>query len=607
MAADTYTATPAASGSGPMSAWSFSGDVALDGAVARLSYDRVWWCADDPAADFDLGSEATGTDVTNWTGVNATLRRGLDGATPVAALSSGGWGGAYYDAASFVDHAVKTTIHNTASRYNPVVGYNPVSTSGAAVQVEGTTAAYISTGVPTNFIATTDTNINYTRQQWSGVSNKESPDTSGDSMLFNFHDSAGDEEFYTLWGKNEALFMELVDTYRRYGGGRPGLQTFVWANYQKIEVFQPATGTAEVTLTPNTVTTWSKITASKLWVERAGRVSGLSGWLEYKMTGSGASPSAFTAVPDNGDISAAVGDAIVLRATLKNDFKQDQEVDLYGLAVEIDGTWVSAVGVTPGVPTSFSATAISQKEIRLTWTDGANTVLVKVYGGDTNVFGDASLIGAVPAATQTFTETGLAAATTRYYWLVPVSDTPLNGPTAGSVTATTHSATAYDITPDANKHDVAEDLVKHFVAEIIKSDGSANFTEGVTFDSQESGTLCLTAGFLADKPDDAGYIIANEADPEEQAPVKAAEVQVTLRTASLQDGTAGRSRALSAAWTVYRFLRPNGQVRVMETLPSGRVVIVFEDVRIDPQGRDKQGRDIVVVSFRMEFRERDVS
>jgi len=178
----------------------------------------------------------------------------------------------------------------------------------------------------------------------------------------------------------------------------------------------------------------------------------------------------------------------------------------------------------------------------------------------------------------------------------------------GSGSATTNAAETYDISPGATNWALARDLVKHLVATMLRNDSSQNFTDGVVdMDAADETAFALFAGSLADEPDEAGWVIVTEDGGQPNAPTKDAEAILTLRAKNNPDtGFSGEHKAEAAARAVYNYLHPSYD-RTFVTLPSGRVVLVFHNVRRESQGMDDRGRYLVTVSFSMQLRDVDVN
>jgi hypothetical protein len=108
-----------------------------------------------------------------------------------------------------------------------------------------------------------------------------------------------------------------------------------------------------------------------------------------------------------------------------------------GLAVSGGG---GGGGVTLNTPGSFNATAISDTEIDLTWTDtnsSPNESGYTIYFNGINNFGSASVLATKAAGSTSHNHTGLSASTSFYYWIKANGD----GTTTSDSATTTDSAT----------------------------------------------------------------------------------------------------------------------------------------------------------------------
>jgi hypothetical protein len=71
---------------------------------------------------------------------------------------------------------------------------------------------------------------------------------------------------------------------------------------------------------------------------------------------------------------------------------------------------------------SFTATAFSDTQINLTWTDEANESSYDIYVNTSNTFGGASLLINKAANSTSHSHTGLTAGTQYYYWIIAKGD-----------------------------------------------------------------------------------------------------------------------------------------------------------------------------------------
>ncbi len=169
--------------------------------------------------------------------------------------------------------------------------------------------------------------------------------------------------------------------------------------------------------------------------------------------------------------------------------------------------------------------------------------------------------------------------------------------------------TSASIVPDGtDKTDLAYDLIKHFIAQILSGGSAANFVDGATpaqSETQPTDKICLFPGFLPDEPPDAGMVSVNERARLGSQPFREADATVVLRCKDDAEGTgfSGRQKVHAAANAIERHLAPNGHERTLETLASGRRVLIFENVVRNYGGRDGSGRALATVEFTMKISE----
>ena len=261
----------------------------------------------------------------------------------------------------------------------------------------------------------------------------------------------------------------------------------------------------------------------------------------------------------------------------------------------------------PGAPTSMAVTATGKDTLRLSWIDGASTDILAVYRNTANNYATASIVGSAIAGDQLFNDSGLAASTLYYYWLVPSNETAV-GAEAGPASGTTLAFEPQDIATRPSVPDLPQDLVLYFAANVLKSDSSANFTSSYSEASPVANAIPLFPAFQEDLPNECGYILATENEPPNDAiPIKEATCQIFFRASGTGAASnSGRQRAEAMAHAVHNHLRPDGRQLLGVTLTSGRHVESFYAVNKQPVGEDAQGRYLYLLEFTARFRDIDV-
>lgn len=165
-----------------------------------------------------------------------------------------------------------------------------------------------------------------------------------------------------------------------------------------------------------------------------------------------------------------------------------------------------------------------------------------------------------------------------------------------------------DITPVDDSTYLAFDLLKKLVAEIRKSGGAANFINGWDGETLVDRTINLYPSFWEDSPDDAGMVWAQEDDALGSEPFRKARGKVILRCKNDPDTASpqfsGAKKVHAAAKAIEDYFRPSpGHERTMDELPSGRIVLAYENVVRSSAGRDASGRDQVAIDFDMRIQE----
>jgi hypothetical protein len=275
-----------------------------------------------------------------------------------------------------------------------------------------------------------------------------------------------------------------------------------------------------------------------------------------------------------------------------------EEVFLNALTVQIDGAWTA---VTQDAPTELSAAAKGNSKIRVTWTGPASGTAVLLYRNTIDNLGSASLIGVVLDGIEEYLDTGLAAATKYYYWAKATSGTALSS-AAGSVNATTLSNYSVDTRrSEQDKNDIEIDLVQYFVANLLRVDGTANFSNGYDRRTATDGIIPLLPGRLTEQPGTQGAVIVEEQPANGNFRHYVANVSVTFRGQENRDGNdddvSGQELAYGAATALEEYLHREEGDLTNETLPSGRVALAFNKITKTSIGEDDLKRYLVTVSF----------
>jgi len=162
------------------------------------------------------------------------------------------------------------------------------------------------------------------------------------------------------------------------------------------------------------------------------------------------------------------------------------------------------------------------------------------------------------------------------------------------------------IVPVNDTTDLAYDFLKQLVAKILNG-SSPNFVDGATADqiaNPQEGLIYLYPGFWEDQPDDAGFVNAQENEALGSEPFRNARVIIALRCKAGSSAFSGRQKVNAAAAAIEKFLRPDpGFELTLDTLPSGRRVLAYENVTRKSGGQDSSQRDQAIVEFTLRIQE----
>jgi hypothetical protein len=112
---------------------------------------------------------------------------------------------------------------------------------------------------------------------------------------------------------------------------------------------------------------------------------------------------------------------------------------------------ITGIIAPPSAPTTLTATAVSQTQINLSWTDNANNeTAYKVERSPNGTDSWVEIAGSLPANTSTFNNTGLTANTT-YFYRVRASNAGGDSPYSNVASATTEGETATAISTEIDK------------------------------------------------------------------------------------------------------------------------------------------------------------
>lgn len=583
----------------PDGTWTMAGDVALSGSEAVAAPVAIDLLA-------GLSGLADGTTIPNWTNVtnlaNNAFTKQTNGGVAVARLSgTSNWDTWRYNLATYLNATIRAKVKANGDRTSiwlrnragVASGYgHTISTlgSGYAMQCGRIATNGVSFTDFSSNVSCTATNITAavaltTLPYYSEVLTRTETD-GGVSVRVWHNNNAG-----TLFRLHDRLDYAIKDP-----AGYPAVQSGVGTatDYEELKVYEEKSGTAAFTGTPLAVTAWGKVTVAgdlRYCLNRK-----LSELLEFKIEGGG-TPSTYTAVPDSGDLSAVAsgGTGITVRAKLNNAYRHSQSATITGISVEITGVWESS-GTLPSAPTALAADALGRTSIRTSWVDGADTTLVAILRSTTNNINTATIVGSVLAGAQEFTDTGLTPGTIYYYWARGINTTGYG--TASSVaSATTDAIDDVTIAPDSSQPHLELDLLRFFVAQVLRADGSANFIDGVADNNAPTtDKVHLLPFYLESKPNNCGVVRTLDGTPNGNNPLRTASVTVAFRMPK-EGGDSAQKRAVGAAEALLQWLRPNGQVRTYETLPSGRLVRLFSNAKRTSQGEDTSRNFVATTTF----------
>ncbi len=394
----------------PDGTWTYTGDVTLVSGEAKLTANLVH-DIDNGGATVDLSLLNDGDPIAGLTDVAVTTTKETVSGTPVISVSAATWGGFYVTGSSLDNGAVKVKIRS-GGRWNPFMRWTSGVQSGYLMQTLLTQSA-ISGKLGVALVSFFDGARNAALMFTPGAS---APSAGSTVTLNTYTEADGDvTEIGFIDGQK---LLQIKEAERKWAAGLYGMQLLAATVIDYFKVYQMATGTAETpVLTPNEVTTWGQIT---LDIENLAEVMGtcmLSDILQYKMSGGTPNPAVYTAVPDDGDISASTGNAIQLKLTIDNRYAAQIAAFLHALGVNLgDGTW-DAAGAVPTVPTSVAVRSLDPDRQEVTWVD-SNGAVYFIYRNTVNDFPTATLVGCVEPGVQKFIETGLTAVTEFFYFVV---------------------------------------------------------------------------------------------------------------------------------------------------------------------------------------------
>ncbi len=146
---------------------------------------------------------------------------------------------------------------------------------------------------------------------------------------------------------------------------------------------------------------------------------------------------------------------------------------------------------------------------------------------------------------------------------------------------------------------------------MLKTDNSTNFIDGIPNNeaAEDLSKIYLLPYYLEDKPANCGVVRVRDTGGEGESPIRTAHVDITFRQkadTAVPPVFSAQKRASQAAEAVLQWIRPSGQVRTYETLPSGRVVLLFKNAMTRPEGEDGSKRFMAAVEFDIIYRDINV-
>lgn len=163
------------------------------------------------------------------------------------------------------------------------------------------------------------------------------------------------------------------------------------------------------------------------------------------------------------------------------------------------------------------------------------------------------------------------------------------------------------LTPDPTKPDLVYDLLCWVVATAKDAGGQPLFVNGEISDStQQSGTFHILLEYGDDMPADA--VVASQAPDEEQeefVPLREASMEWLIRAQDRATIGSARARAKACSKALQELFRDSDQRnKTMLTLPSGRMVMAFKDIKDAAAGMDGSGQRFeYLLQFRVLYRD----
>lgn len=415
----------------PDNTWTLGGDMALSGSRAKLTAAASYYD--------DFESYSIGATPTNWSGLGgATCTvQSLDG-QKVMQVNGSGNVGAKHSQAIFGEGMFEAQwTASSTGRYSFLC--SRWSTAGAygikfvhMAQTGGTENDWLT--VNTSATLASDVYPYYLSGEQVQAAPFRLTDLGAYPQKVGLQvtkDSAVGDNHAIAW-VNDVLIRRYRDTQVKCSGSEIGIGVPFYSTFGYVKFWPLKSGSLETPdYTPAVLNSWKKVTfAADL---RASLVTRLSLLLQYS-TNSG---STWTAVPDDGDLSAVSGTKIRFKiASIKNGLNSSWDLSVYGLGVEIDGVWENA----PAAPTSVTATSAGPSQINLTWTDAPTAEAYRIYYNTTNNIATASAGPWVLQGVQAASVMGLNASTLYYFWLKAENYTGGVGSASTVASATTAAA-----------------------------------------------------------------------------------------------------------------------------------------------------------------------